>query len=184
MQKKGLEFAKHCLDFYIEGNKLVKQFGMKMQKFDANDRSQRFLRGAFDPTPKAENFEEQDVFAYAIADFGSEEPLDLQFLRGDKIKVLLQHTSGWWEGDLNGNKGYFPRSFVQVAGAVEVKNEPIGAVFLCVHDQKGSRSGELALLDGDLVLVDFIVKDKCTGTNLRTSLRGTFPLSLLDSRMT
>lgn len=153
-----------------------------MSHFDASDRSARFLMSAFDPSATV-NPEEDDFYAVAIADYRSDEPTDLKFERGDKIKIVLQHNSGWWDGELNGARGSFPKTFVQVEGRIDIKNEPIGAVFLVILDHEGSRGGDIALLAGDLVYVDFLVKERCTGINLRTKLKGNFPLSKLERQI-
>lgn len=165
-----------------EIGKLAKSLGNKMTSFDADDRSARFVLNAFDPCAKVAT-EVSENIAIAISDYRSEEEKDLTFQRGDRIKITLQHNSGWWEGELDGKKGYFPKSFVQVAGTVESKNESIGAVFLCVQNFESSRSSEIDLLTGDLVYVDFIVRRKCSGTNLRTQKKGMFPLSHLERTM-
>lgn len=119
-------------------------------------------------------------FAIAISDYRSDEEKDLTFERGDKIRILIQHNSGWWEGDLNGKKGFFPKSFVQLEGVVEVQRENIYSVFLCNQNFDSPGIGEIELLTGDLVYVDFIVKERCSGTNLRNLQRGMFPITLLE----
>lgn len=53
-------------------------------------------------------------FAKAIADNPGESDSELIFKIGDMIKVTSEDTGseGWWEGELNGNVGYFPASYV------------------------------------------------------------------------
>lgn len=155
----------------------------KLNNFDGKDRSDRYIAKVFDTAAKEVIEDDPEMVAVAIADYRSDEPKDLQFLRGDKIHVLVQHGSGWWEGELNGNKGIFPRSFVQIAGDVDPKNDQIGAVFLVKKDYQKTRGGDITLLAGDLVYVDYVSKGRCSGTNLRDKKRGYFPLDVLESRL-
>ena len=155
----------------------------KISNFDGADRSSRYVQRAFDPNSST-LADETDMYVYAIENYNSEDPHDLQFVRGDKIKVLQQHNSGWWDGELNGKRGLFPRTFVCVrSGQEKSKSEPIGAVFLCNHDFNGSSGGEIKLLSGDLVYVDSHIGSKCSGQNLRTRARGFFPIDVLESKI-
>uniref|UniRef100_A0A8L0DTU1 Rho guanine nucleotide exchange factor (GEF) 7b n=1 Tax=Oncorhynchus mykiss TaxID=8022 RepID=A0A8L0DTU1_ONCMY len=38
---------------------------------------------------------------------------ELSFNKGDMISVSRQEDGGWWEGSLNGNKGWFPSNYVK-----------------------------------------------------------------------
>jgi len=38
---------------------------------------------------------------------------DLVFKKGDIIKVLDDNPTGWWFGELNGQKGQFPANFCE-----------------------------------------------------------------------
>jgi len=154
----------------------------KMNNFDGTDKSQRFVTRAFDPTVKSLN-DETDLYVFAIEDYKSEDPGDLSFVRGDKILVLAQHQSGWWDGKIGDKKGLFPNSFVKLPTQEVTKNEPIGAVFLCVKDYEAAGGGEISLLSGDLVYVDYVIKERCSGRNIRTGKRGYFPLSVLEKRL-
>jgi hypothetical protein len=155
----------------------------KIANFDGADRSQRYVTRAFDPHSTTLN-DETDMYVYAIENYNSEDPSDLQFVRGDKIKVLQQHNSGWWDGECNGKRGLFPRTFVYIRnGAEKAKSETIGAVFLCNRDFNGSSGGEIKLLSGDLVFVDSHIGNKCSGQNLRTRVRGYFPMDVLESKI-
>ena len=155
----------------------------KLSNFDAEDRSKRYVTRTFDPNTNSLE-DQSDMFVYAIHDYQSEDPHDLRFVRGDKIKVIQQHQSGWWDGELNGKQGLFPKSFVyQRTNQEKTKSEPIGAVFLCIKDFNGSSGGEIKLLSGDLVFVDSHIGNKCSGVNLRTNRKGFFPLEVLESKI-
>lgn len=155
----------------------------KMNNFDGKDRSERYITRVFDTSTPTVTEEDPEIGAVAIADYRSEEPTDLQFVRGDRIRVLGQHASGWWEGEIGGTRGTFPRTFVMLPGEADQKNDQIGAVFLVTNDYKKTRGGDLNLLRGDLVYVDYVSKGRCSGTNLRDKKRGYFPLDVLEQRI-
>ena len=55
-------------------------------------------------------------------DFTGENPADdLSFKKNDIVAVFLQGTDGWWKGELNGEFGKFPGSYVQVLAGDELK---------------------------------------------------------------
>jgi hypothetical protein len=64
---------------------------------------------AFDPSIKVYDTK-TEVYAFTIEYSRSEDPLDLLFQSDDKIKILLQHNSRWWIGELKGKK-FFPYKF-------------------------------------------------------------------------
>ncbi|EAX93059.1 Variant SH3 domain containing protein [Trichomonas vaginalis G3] len=171
-------------------NKMIDEADMKLaigvltkvNNMDGADRSSRYVTRAFNPSSKSLT-DETELYAYGIENYNSEDPADLQFVRGDKIRVLQQHNSGWWDGELNGKRGLFPRSFVTLGRDELAKNDPIGAVFLCTKDFTGTSGGEIQLLSGDLVYVDYVIGQKCSGRNLRTNNRGFFPLDALESKI-
>lgn len=51
----------------------------------------------------------------ALYDFGGNQPGDLSFREGDRIKVVQKtgSTDDWWEGELGGVRGQFPANYVQ-----------------------------------------------------------------------
>ena len=57
----------------------------------------------------------------ALYDYTSDEPSDLEFYAGDRIVILQQDEdeSGWWEGELNGQTGIFPKTYVELEGGSE-----------------------------------------------------------------
>jgi hypothetical protein len=155
----------------------------KMDTFDAVDRSSRFVNSTLDPQAK-QTEGNQDLYAVAISDFKSEEKRDLSFVRGDRIKVILQHNSGWWEGELNGRRGSFPATFVKLPKAKESKQEAIGSVLMAVVDYKPEPSSrDIEMRTGDLMFVEYLLNDKCTGKNLRNGEIGTFPLGSLEQKI-
>jgi hypothetical protein len=60
--------------------------------------------------------------ARAMYDYKGQTPQELSFVLGDLIKVLKQgDNNGWWYGELNGKKGLFPGSYVQLQTAAQNK---------------------------------------------------------------
>ncbi|KAK8866268.1 hypothetical protein M9Y10_009227 [Tritrichomonas musculus] len=157
----------------------------KLNGFDPVDRSKRYIRRVYDTTiDVVQEDEDIEVYATAIADYRSNDPRDLHFVRGEKIKILNQHSSGWYEGQIENRRGYFPNTFVIYPGDLEMRKDPIGAVCLVTDDFEGPNRSDIKLLDGDLVYVDYCSKERCSGTNLRNNKRGYFPLSCLETRIT
>ena len=54
------------------------------------------------------------LFAVALADYEATEDSELSISRGDVIRVVRKHASGWWEGELNLRRGFFPSNYVKV----------------------------------------------------------------------
>jgi len=50
----------------------------------------------------------------ALYDYDAENEGDLSFKEGDMINILdKSDPSGWWQGEVNGNVGFFPSNFVE-----------------------------------------------------------------------
>jgi len=47
---------------------------------------------------------------------------ELGFSKGDYIKILEQEPNGWWSGDLNGQLGYVPSTYLELVAAPGRKN--------------------------------------------------------------
>lgn len=52
-----------------------------------------------------------DIFVRALYDYEADDPTSLSFRQGDKIRVLTQLESGWWDGFLDGKRGWFPSNY-------------------------------------------------------------------------
>uniref|UniRef100_A0A8C9VFM6 Osteoclast-stimulating factor 1 n=1 Tax=Scleropages formosus TaxID=113540 RepID=A0A8C9VFM6_SCLFO len=64
----------------------------------------------------------------------SDDELDLK--KGDVVRIISKETEdeGWWEGDLNGHRGFFPDNFVMMiptASTVQV-SRPLFILYDCV----------------------------------------------------
>lgn len=53
----------------------------------------------------------------ALYDFtGKTELRQLTFRKDEMIKITNQYQNGWWAGELNGQIGYLPSTYVQIEG--------------------------------------------------------------------
>jgi len=52
----------------------------------------------------------------ALFEFWAENEAELSFQVGDVITVINRDDEGWWEGELNGQRGLFPRNYVEEVG--------------------------------------------------------------------
>ncbi|KAK9466356.1 ras guanine nucleotide exchange factor domain-containing protein [Lipomyces arxii] len=53
------------------------------------------------------------LFVRALYDYTSDDDTALEFKKGDVIAVILQLDTGWWDGQLNGNRGWFPSNYCE-----------------------------------------------------------------------
>jgi hypothetical protein len=115
-----------------------------------------------------------------VVDFQSLPPRDLWFERGEEIKILTEHKSGWWIGEIETTdesgksgtrKGLFPESYVEKREALAGRPAAVDAIFLASEDFYDPSVGasRLVLVSGDLVMVDLVLKGSYHGTNMRTT---------------
>jgi len=67
----------------------------------------------FQPEPGPEE-EETGEWAEALYDYDSGERGDLKITEGEHILVLERTSDDWWTGEVNGQKGLFPASYVKI----------------------------------------------------------------------
>jgi son of sevenless-like protein len=65
------------------------------------------------PTAAAVGTASQSFFVRALFDFSGQDTSSLSFKRGDVIEVLNTLPSGWWDGLLDDERGWFPSNYVQ-----------------------------------------------------------------------
>ncbi|KAF8630943.1 hypothetical protein AX17_005300 [Amanita inopinata Kibby_2008] len=63
----------------------------------------------------------QTLFCRALYDYESQDNSALSFQRGDIIEVLSQQPSGWWDGLLGDDRGWFPSNYVLVISEEEAE---------------------------------------------------------------
>lgn len=75
----------------------------------------RILKGrpGFEQLWVDEGQNERPTLVRATHDFNGSNPEELSFRQNDIIKVTGQPFPEWWEGELNGRRGLFPRNYAQ-----------------------------------------------------------------------
>lgn len=63
-------------------------------------------------------------YCKALYEYNSDIEEDLNFSKGDMIKILRQ-SGKWWEGEVNGKQGIFPMNYVLSCDKLEATSEPI-----------------------------------------------------------
>ncbi|KAF8635804.1 hypothetical protein AX15_000011 [Amanita polypyramis BW_CC] len=63
----------------------------------------------------------QPFFCRALYDYQSQDNSALSFRRGDIIEVLSQQPSGWWDGFLGDERGWFPSNYVMIISEEEAE---------------------------------------------------------------
>ncbi|KAG9234777.1 cell division control protein-like protein Cdc25 [Amylocarpus encephaloides] len=56
------------------------------------------------------------MYVRALYDYEADDRTSLSFHEGDVIQVITQLESGWWDGVINGVRGWFPSNYCQVIG--------------------------------------------------------------------
>lgn len=54
------------------------------------------------------------MFVRALYDYEADDRTSLSFHEGDVIQVITQLESGWWDGVINGVRGWFPSNYCQI----------------------------------------------------------------------
>jgi son of sevenless len=54
------------------------------------------------------------VYVRALYDYEADDRTSLSFHEGDEIQVITQLESGWWDGVINGVRGWFPSNYCQI----------------------------------------------------------------------
>eukprot|EP00298_Acanthocystis_sp_HF-20_P012732 c20027_g2_i2.p1 GENE.c20027_g2_i2~~c20027_g2_i2.p1 ORF type:complete len:1422 (+),score=671.93 c20027_g2_i2:33-4298(+) len=66
------------------------------------------------PTQEVKPAVEKKVYCVAKYVFEAPDNQYISLKEGDTIEVTQKDESGWWEGILNGQRGYFPSNFVEI----------------------------------------------------------------------
>jgi hypothetical protein len=64
------------------------------------------------PRPRTQSNAPQPLVVRALYDYHSPDSTNLSFQAGQLIRVLTQLQSGWWDGCIDGERGWFPCNFV------------------------------------------------------------------------
>lgn len=64
------------------------------------------------------------MYVRALYNYDADDRTSLSFRQGDVIQVITQLESGWWDGVINGVRGWFPSNYCAViAGPMEEEEE-------------------------------------------------------------
>lgn len=61
------------------------------------------------------------IYVRALYDYDADDQTSLSFRQGDIIQVLTQLESGWWDGGLNGHRGWFPSNYCEFVSTPEAQ---------------------------------------------------------------
>lgn len=63
------------------------------------------------------------LYVRALYDYEADDRTSLSFHEGDVIQVITQLESGWWDGVINGVRGWFPSNYCQIIASPEDVSE-------------------------------------------------------------
>uniref|UniRef100_A0A672GKP9 Intersectin 2b n=1 Tax=Salarias fasciatus TaxID=181472 RepID=A0A672GKP9_SALFA len=99
-----------------------------------------------------------NVLAQALCSWTAKTDNHLNFNKDDVIQVLEQQEN-WWLGELNGEQGWFPKTYVTLLGEEE-KTEPEGEDsdlpvdrYVALYTYESPEVGDLTFTEGDVILV-------------------------------
>uniref|UniRef100_A0A8C3SL94 RING-type E3 ubiquitin transferase n=1 Tax=Chelydra serpentina TaxID=8475 RepID=A0A8C3SL94_CHESE len=123
-------------------------------------------------------------YGKALYTYEGKEPGDLKFTKGDIIILRRKVDENWYHGELNGNHGFFPASYIQCIKPLPQAPPQGKALYdfeIKDKDQDKdcltfTKNDELELRKGEM----YRVIEKCQdgwfkGTSLRTGMSGVFP---------
>lgn len=86
------------------------------ESFAAAQRSQTAGRRRSPPVMNGlmGNTPQPSKYVRALYDYEADDRTSLSFHEGDVIEVITQLESGWWDGVINGVRGWFPSNYCQV----------------------------------------------------------------------
>uniref|UniRef100_A0A8C3D9S5 Intersectin-1 n=1 Tax=Corvus moneduloides TaxID=1196302 RepID=A0A8C3D9S5_CORMO len=101
--------------------------------------------------------------AQALYPWRAKKDNHLNFNKNDVITVLEQQDM-WWFGEVQGQKGWFPKSYVKlISGVCHVLYFPFPE-YIAMYTYESSEQGDLTFQQGDLILVTKKDGDWWTGT--------------------
>ncbi|KAK2854204.1 hypothetical protein Q5P01_006865 [Channa striata] len=130
------------------------------------------MKSAFTPThspnPAPSETQGQQVvgnlLAQALCSWTAKTDNHLNFNKDDVIQVLEQQEN-WWLGELNGEQGWFPKTYVTLLGeeGSNTKSSPPDASessdslqleeYIALYTYESPEAGDLTFKEGDLILV-------------------------------
>ena len=65
------------------------------------------------------------MYVRALYDYEADDRTSLSFHEGDVIQVITQLESGWWDGVINGVRGWFPSNYCQLITSPDDLPDPL-----------------------------------------------------------
>ncbi|XP_066554588.1 intersectin-2 isoform X3 [Amia ocellicauda] len=104
--------------------------------------------------------------AQALCSWTAKTDNHLNFSKDDLITVLEQQEN-WWLGELNGEQGWFPKTYVKLTSSTHTQNEPMYATvdsfdtsdlsereeYVALYTYESPELGDLTFSEGDTILV-------------------------------
>ncbi|KAK2712359.1 E3 ubiquitin-protein ligase SH3RF1-like isoform X2 [Artemia franciscana] len=116
--------------------------------------------------------------AKALYNFDAQEPGDLSFKKGDVIQLRRQIDPNWYLGELRGQQGFFPATYVQVL--VPLSTHP--PLCKALYDFKMTNDDEkdcLAFSKGESIIVTRRIDENWAEGKLNDRI-GIFPISFVE----
>uniref|UniRef100_A0AAQ5YUP7 Intersectin 2b n=1 Tax=Amphiprion ocellaris TaxID=80972 RepID=A0AAQ5YUP7_AMPOC len=103
-----------------------------------------------------------NLLAQALCSWTAKTDNHLNFNKDDVIQVLEQQEN-WWLGELNGEQGWFPKTYVTLLGEEESSDSPPDAPessdslqfeeYVALYTYESPERGDLTFSEGDVILV-------------------------------
>ena len=82
--------------------------------------------GSQNPAIYQDDMDQPRMYVRALYSFRSDDPTSLSFNQGDMIRVLTQLESGWWDGIVHGQRGWFPSNYCVVVTNADYRENGVG----------------------------------------------------------
>jgi son of sevenless-like protein len=88
----------------------------RVRRWQSTEISPRMARGHTGavPAPYGATAPPPGMYVRALYDYTADDRTSLSFRQGDTIQVITQLASGWWDGVINGVRGWFPSNYCAV----------------------------------------------------------------------
>lgn len=90
-------------------SKRVQPTGRKPKGIDVKEQPE--TDGEFDESDESEGELEVIATCKAKFDYTGKTESEMSFKQGDEITIFAKNDDGWWYGESNGNRAYFPVNF-------------------------------------------------------------------------
>jgi len=108
-----------------------------------------------------------------LFEFPAETENDLHILPGDLIKITKVVNQDWFQGIANGRKGQFPSAFVE-------QSTEMFDVGIAISSFEAQQDGDLALLQGEFVVITERIDDSWFSGYTHGGLKGIFPSNFIQ----